>query len=1035
MVALLLKNPRIRTLLGILIVAIAVAIGAFHQMGPQLRPGPITLSRMLEVNNWQLALKDWFIEDAAISFAYAKNWAAGDGLVVFPGGERIEGYSNPTWVALIALGYMLGFDGFVTSKFLGILFGSLTIIVSYFLARELMSDRKSGAAFFAPILLALFPQFAFWNTSGLENSLFQLMLALGMWRTLVEARKGGFPLSAIAFLMLSVTRPEAIMYAAWGGFLFMVTQWRAGRGIKPTLLWLATFFVPFLAYHYIRYDYFSWMFPNTYYAKLGERTFRPLHWTGRGWQYLRNWGADTGTGWFLPLVLTGLVGLRRHRGFAIIVGLTTAFTIALLYPSAKITQTWHWWPRDLWSPKGWTEMRAMLMIGTAIAAPLFALGDKRSAGRVMAWGMMCITVFFTVKSSGDWMKGFRWMSFLSVPLVILMATGLDEIGGAFDRLVNRKDWRLVRPLGTVGALASTALAIAVIPGWREHDEWFFRKKETSPQMVKKRADYTRSITEQLFLDEPIVNLDVDMGAHMYWSDHQFVDMAGLVDIPIAMHDYRQHRAFVEEYVYVEMQPHFAHVHGGWASNSRLQTYDQWKDRYIEIPPYAQSSRTGHGGNHIRRDIIMSRSWTATDHAPVMYEGGWTLHGIDMPSPVISQGKALFLRVGLQNHAPEDAQDVRMVGILSNADGALFTFDMAPAYDWFGRKDWRPEEIFTGPFVTTVPPTLEPGTYDVGVALVQENGTVLQPLAETAPEGVQLAGLDDVDVRFAKGELRYVGKLTIGSKGTGETAARDLITEARQLAAAGQCNAAYSSWRRANFHLPKARIWLEEQRESLRDGMSTCYAQRAQNADDHVRSVEDLELARYWNHRNPVVQSIQTEMADALEEKAIEAQLDQDWNEAYTYWRATLRAEPGRSWARKQLEEVRDRKLGLDRQRPSSRRVKTVAKPAAPAALPAGPASTRPMPARPEGERRNPKPQPIAVRKRPGAPAASRQIRRIDPPRQPAVDQRPDPQQAPPEAEEADREKPQPIYRPPRRGDETKPTEIIELPARRHEATP
>ncbi|MBT3223330.1 MAG: hypothetical protein HN348_30010, partial [Proteobacteria bacterium] len=38
-------------------------------------------------------LGGWYIEDAAISFAYSQNFAAGEGLVPFAGGERIEGYS------------------------------------------------------------------------------------------------------------------------------------------------------------------------------------------------------------------------------------------------------------------------------------------------------------------------------------------------------------------------------------------------------------------------------------------------------------------------------------------------------------------------------------------------------------------------------------------------------------------------------------------------------------------------------------------------------------------------------------------------------------------------------------------------------------------------------------------------------------------------------------------------------------------------------------------------------------------------------
>ena len=50
----------------------------------------------------QFQLWNWFIEDAAISFSYARNLADGGGLVTSVGHERVEGYSNPSWVFLLA---------------------------------------------------------------------------------------------------------------------------------------------------------------------------------------------------------------------------------------------------------------------------------------------------------------------------------------------------------------------------------------------------------------------------------------------------------------------------------------------------------------------------------------------------------------------------------------------------------------------------------------------------------------------------------------------------------------------------------------------------------------------------------------------------------------------------------------------------------------------------------------------------------------------------------------------------------------------
>ncbi len=49
----------------------------------------------------------WIADDAFIAFRCARHWADGHGLV-FNVGERVEGYTNFLWTALIALGMRVG---------------------------------------------------------------------------------------------------------------------------------------------------------------------------------------------------------------------------------------------------------------------------------------------------------------------------------------------------------------------------------------------------------------------------------------------------------------------------------------------------------------------------------------------------------------------------------------------------------------------------------------------------------------------------------------------------------------------------------------------------------------------------------------------------------------------------------------------------------------------------------------------------------------------------------------------------------------
>ena len=161
------------------------------------------------------------------------------------------------------------------------MFSCATVILAWRIAEEVIDDRDSRAPLFAPLFLGFFPTFAFWNASGLENPIVSFFLAGGIWRTVVEGKRGGFPWASVWFLGLACSRPEGIMYAAWGGFVAMVWALVAGRGLMPAVKWVVAFFVPFLAYQAIRFDYFAYPLPNTYYAKL-SKTVRPFAWGGRG---------------------------------------------------------------------------------------------------------------------------------------------------------------------------------------------------------------------------------------------------------------------------------------------------------------------------------------------------------------------------------------------------------------------------------------------------------------------------------------------------------------------------------------------------------------------------------------------------------------------------------------------------------------------------------------------------------------------------------------------------------------------------------
>lgn len=215
------------------------------------------------------------IDDVFITLRYSRNLLAGHGAVFNPG-EAVEGYSNPTWLFLVTgIAAVTGLTGhlalFYLSKILCAAFGALTIVVMYRMA------RLRGNGYFATGLLvsvlAVNPFLNTYNISGKETSLVTFLVALSFLLYLQWDKNGqsaygvGF---AIALGLLSISRPEAVMYPA-AVFLGILVARRVGigSGKKPplTLSVISIAAAIFIASATFRLWYFGDVAPTTLYAK------------------------------------------------------------------------------------------------------------------------------------------------------------------------------------------------------------------------------------------------------------------------------------------------------------------------------------------------------------------------------------------------------------------------------------------------------------------------------------------------------------------------------------------------------------------------------------------------------------------------------------------------------------------------------------------------------------------------------------------------------------------------------------------------
>jgi hypothetical protein len=193
----------------------------------------------------------WINDDAGISYTYARNLALGHGLVLNPAGERVEGYSNPLWVFLLAVMFRAGlFDPMATPKLLSVAAAVASFALLGRISGKIFGRSNSLLHFLPALALACSVPFTAWSISGLENALYIFLILLAIDLRLSEFGEAArTPVSGLVLFLVSITRPEGVLYFA-AAFVHGIAAALLNRRVtRRDLLWLAGFAVPFLTYH------------------------------------------------------------------------------------------------------------------------------------------------------------------------------------------------------------------------------------------------------------------------------------------------------------------------------------------------------------------------------------------------------------------------------------------------------------------------------------------------------------------------------------------------------------------------------------------------------------------------------------------------------------------------------------------------------------------------------------------------------------------------------------------------------------------
>jgi arabinofuranosyltransferase len=276
-----------------------------------------------------LALAYWpfKVDDAYISFVYARNLVQGHGLTY--NGMVVEGYSNFLWTILIAPWISLGIDPLVAARILSLLSACLILWVGQRLVRQLNPEISSVECCLALMSIALSAPFTAWTLGGLETILISLWVTLLVYWEIQNTPKS-FAFSMLAALACALTRPEGAMLfpiLVAHRLIYRKQPWR------QILLQSLLFIVPFAAYLLWRQSFYGYWIPNTAFLKLApqEQSFREaVEWLLSFWQ-LRPL--------FAVLVILGLAETIRKKllltsQWSLVVWIVLAFTFFVLYAGA-----------------------------------------------------------------------------------------------------------------------------------------------------------------------------------------------------------------------------------------------------------------------------------------------------------------------------------------------------------------------------------------------------------------------------------------------------------------------------------------------------------------------------------------------------------------------------------------------------------------------------------------------------------------------------------------------------------------------------
>lgn len=852
------------------------------------------------------------VDDAAISFTYARNLAQGHGLVLTPGGERVEAFSDPAWVGLLALFELAGLPVEQGAKTLGLLCSLAALLLLVPLAARLrgagaegrggpgatletsraavqpgstgpestvrqdralievlidpLADPLPGAA---ALVAATSVSLALWSVAGLESGLHAFLLMLLAWRLLAEDRRPAmFPGSALVLLGLLLTRPEApltvAVACAYKLRLLLRGPGRRHGGGAPlpagaraaAVRWLLLLVVPAALLLLARWLYFGAWLPNSFHIKQISFSFdplAPLRLDAAGWRYLAGFVRANELWPLLALVPLGLLGPARGRA-------------------------------------AWLLALALLAAG----------------------------LYFPLYSGGDWMPEHRFLAPLVPLLALLAAAGPAALAGQGER------WALSRGRPRLAVALRWAAALLLLAAAAPHALRFARgeappapSRFTTFDEVCGRAEAFTGLARRLELPQASL-LDPDLGGTSWTAGLKAFDLFGLADRMLSR--YRWQAPLVREYLLGELRPTFIHLHGAWLSAYHLQDYPEIPHSYFLLPARLPDAGPAPGGLNLVRRSLFVQPWAPLQpRRETAFAGaGLRLVDVDTGPAAAAPGSTALVRLTFLVERPP-RREPEAVLLFAAGEGAVPLAPLAageagptsspagagedqganpnPAVrgvaqlggGLFPAAQWQPGERIVLQLRPSLPATAR-GRYTLLLRLHDGPGGRVLP----ASDGRTLVPLGELEVEAAAARA---GKST-------------MLDAFRTGLAAGRLDRARVALERLQAFAGAADPDAARACDALAAALLTRVLLLAA-ADDLETAARTLQAALALGSGLPSGERLRAGLAARLHRAGAAALAAGDADGAFTLLRAALDLEPARSSSRTLLEEARGRRSAAD----------------------------------------------------------------------------------------------------------------------------